>query len=295
MGESATSQKLWVVSPSKGDAESFVALRERILLELKALGRFECRFVLLDAELDSREVSSDPAMTALVLHEDVGVIQVPESIWRIGPGHALVYGLRELMPLGESEDWIVTLDADGEDPPEQIPHLISVLGEKEGSELGAMTVAVATGVPRSRLYDWSFRLLVGRVPRNRHFAAFTFKGLRVWGQHPFFRVSYAGALLNAPPQVVEVPCPRGARIRGKSKIGVWTRMRESRHVIIAFHSQVSARLMRLSKWLSVVGILALATLLQTLPEVVMGVWGLVLALWLTVAFFDRWVRSFSSY
>jgi hypothetical protein len=288
MVDSPEARKLWVLSPSKGDAESFAGLRERILLELRALGHFECRFVLLDAQLNSQELSSDPAMTALSLHDDVGVVAVPESVWRRGPGHAVVFGLREIMSLGESGDWIVTLDADGEDPPEGIAHLISVLSEKEGTEMGAMTVAVATGVPRSRLFDWCFWILVGRVPRNRHFAAFSFKGLRVWGRHPFFGVSYAGALLNAPPQVVEVPCPRGMRLRGKSRVGVLTRMRESRHMIIPFHARVSARLIRFSRILGLLGLLALFVSL----ELAAFTWGVAFASWLAVAFFDRWVRGF---
>ena len=250
-------RNLWVVAPSRGDADSFLLYRHEIRAALDAFvptRGMGLRFVLLDAAVPQQP---DPAVRVFSLQQDCGVIEVPAQEWRNGPGAALVYGLREIAPAGDDRDWIITVDADGQDAPEDFPHLLGVLLESEATELGRRGVVVGRNIPRSRLYDGIFRLLTGTIPRHRHFAAFTFEGLRSWGWHAYFGASYASALLKGTPRVVEVRAVRRPRISGKSRLGFWMRIRETAQMLFPFHTEIAERAESWSLWLFIAGLLAL--------------------------------------
>ena len=252
----ALSRNLWVVAPSRGDADSFILFRHEVRAALDAFvptRGLGLRFVLLDA-VDPD--NPDPAVRVFALQQDCGVIEIPSEEWRNGPGAALVYGLREIAPAGGDRDWIITVDADGQDAPEDFPHLLGILLESESTELGRRGVVVGRNIPRSLVYDGIFRLLTGSVPRNRHFAAFTFEGLRSWGWHAYFGASYAAALLKATPRVVEVRAVRRPRISGKSRMGGWSSLRETAMMLFPFHAEIAERGEKLSFWLLVAGLIA---------------------------------------
>ena len=114
--------KLWVVCPSYTDVPSFVILRERILQALSSLQKLpppEVRFVVVDDT-----AGFDIEIDGLKEYLDVDVITPP---FNLGHQRAIVYGLRLMLPDVEESDLIVTMDADGEDRPEDLPRLIEPL------------------------------------------------------------------------------------------------------------------------------------------------------------------------
>src|SRR5687768_10943949 len=104
------------------DVASFGILRERILAEVAPLPFERTRFLVID---DTGGV--DPELATLQAVADVRILTPP---FNLGHQRALVYGLRILARELRDEDFVVTLDADGEDEPKDLPRLLApLLGE----------------------------------------------------------------------------------------------------------------------------------------------------------------------
>ncbi len=113
-------ERLWIVCPSYTDVVAFTMLRKRILevLEAEGLDR-PVRFVLVDDTADS-----DEEVEQLRIFDDVRVVTPP---FNLGHQRALVYGLRTIASDLDDTDLVVTMDADGEDRPEDMPRLVAPL------------------------------------------------------------------------------------------------------------------------------------------------------------------------
>src|SRR5579863_7063153 len=112
--------RLWIVSPSYTDVVAFTMLRKRILevMHREQLDQ-SVSFVLVDDTADNDEEVAD-----LSECNDVQVVTPP---FNLGHQRALVYGLRTIASELEDTDLVVTMDADGEDRPEDLPSLLAPL------------------------------------------------------------------------------------------------------------------------------------------------------------------------
>jgi glycosyltransferase involved in cell wall biosynthesis len=160
---------LWIFTPVYYDVASFLILREH-------LAEHGARFVVAD---DS--AGRDPDVTRLRELEDVDVIEPP---FNLGHQRALVYAIRLKAEEIADDDVIVTLDADGEDKPEDLS-----------------------------------RLVTGSVVRTGNFAAYRGWVARHVLNHPQFDLSYSAALIALEMPVAHVPCARGERYAGRSRMG----------------------------------------------------------------------------
>src|SRR5438105_4170533 len=105
---------LWLFVPCFYDYQSFAELQKRAsLIASKELGQLSLRFVVID---DSG--GQDAELSALSAHAHVDVVTAP---YNLGHQGALVFGLRKMSQSIAEEDYVVTLDCDGEDRPEDIP------------------------------------------------------------------------------------------------------------------------------------------------------------------------------
>src|ERR1700761_3375696 len=120
--------KTWIVTPVYRDTESFLILRERVLESLAAADReADPHFVVIDDT-----AGADPEMEGLRGIADVTVLTPP---FNLGHQRGLVYALRKLLPSIADEDVVVTMDADGEDRPEDLPRLLDALEEGGGRQV----------------------------------------------------------------------------------------------------------------------------------------------------------------
>ena len=108
--------RLWIISPVYFDVESYLLLRDQLLdvlqqMQIPSSGQVE--FVAVD---DTGGLDHD--FDRLRIMDDVRVIEPP---FNLGHQRALVYALRSLADKIEDDDFIVTLDADGEDQPSDLP------------------------------------------------------------------------------------------------------------------------------------------------------------------------------
>ena len=168
---------LWIVAPSFFDVPSFVRVRGEILALTELSPHFKLRFVVID---DSG--GQDSAVASLLSKlDDVQVVSPP---YNLGHQGALVYGLRTLSAQIEKEDFIVTLDSDGEDKTSDLPKIIFPL-QKDPANIHQISIARRTHRTETILFKLfylgfklAFRLATGTVIRNGNFAAFRGCGRR---------------------------------------------------------------------------------------------------------------------
>ena len=272
------SGRLWLVSPVYKDVEAYVRLRRRALEVLAAsqILQHDVRFVVVD---DS--AGDDEAIAELKAFTDVTCVAVP---FNLGHQRAIVYGLRYLEDQIAPEDYIVTLDSDGEDQPEDIPRMLMPLVTRP-AELQRVVVARRTTRTESLgfkvLYlgfQLLFRVLTGLVVRSGNFAAF--RGWLVRGvlHHPSFDLCYSSTLIGLPLNVEFVDCARGARYAGRSRMSLRKLIAHGITMLMPFTDQIAVRAMVLF-----FSTILAATLAAVAAVVARLCWGVRLPSWTTVA------------
>jgi hypothetical protein len=219
-GQIAVAPRLWLVSPVFQDVEAYLVLRERLreIIDMRRdLQELAVRFVVVDDT-----AGFDAQIEKLQSFEDVTVISGP---FNLGHQRALVYGLRTIGPMLADDDMVVTLDADGEDQPEDLPRLLGPLLDAPG-DLQRVSAALRTKRRTSfrfkimyLFFRILFRLLTGTSVRTGNFAAYRGWLARRILIHPSFDMSYSSALLSLNLPIAYVPCERGERIAGHSRMG----------------------------------------------------------------------------
>ena len=206
---------IWIVVPVYRDVRSFTVLRERLLDEL-ARPAGEVRFVVVDDT-----AGLDPQIEELLGLDDVTVLRPPIAL---GHQRAIVYGLRKSLPAVADDDLLVTLDADGEDKPEDIRRLLAPL---QGQSQPPQQVALALRTKRKKsirframyaLFRVLFRTMTGAMVRTGNYAAMPGSLAKKALLHPTFDLSYSSAILAVDLPIAYVPCERGERYEGHSKM-----------------------------------------------------------------------------
>lgn len=234
--------RLWLFTPVYRDSESFCSLRLKLLEILNGLsfvpGAGAPRFVVID---DSGGI--DPEIERLRSLPDVRLLTTP---FNLGHQRALVFGLRrmerELLP----DDVVVTLDADGEDRPEDLPALLQalLLSPAKPTLVLARRTSRHVSLRFQVLYFFFkllFRSLTGVVIRTGNYAAFRgFLVSRVLF-HPHFDLCYSASLISLKLDVHFVPCPRGKRYAGRSRMDYFKLVRHGISMLMPFLDRIAVR------------------------------------------------------
>lgn len=246
---SSPARKLWIVCPVFHDVPSWTVLRQRLddLLDSDPAFRgLERRFVVFD---DS--AGSDPEIERISPSPEVMVVTPPRNL---GNQRAIVAAVREVVAEVHGHDLIVTMDADGEDAPEDVLKLLSEL-DRPASEPMRVVLAERTGRRRGALsmqlfypgYRVLFRLLTGFKTATGNFAAFSGSTAKAMIELPVFdQVWSAGLISSDALSRTYVPCPKGARYEGRPKIGFIQHCRHAFWMLSPFRDEVSRRLSLLS-------------------------------------------------
>lgn len=234
--------RVWIVAPSYRDTESFVVLRDRVraqLARVQLLAGATVHFVLVD---DSAGL--DDAATATVAAPDTTILTVP---FNLGHQRALVYGLRRMAASIAESDVVVTIDADGEDQPEDLPRLINALLE-QSPHLRRIVLARRTQRQESlpfkvlyRAFRVVFRLTTGLVIDSGNYAAYRGWLVQHLLPHPFFDLCYSSTLLALGMDLVFVPCARGRRYAGTSRMGLQRLIAHGFRMLMPFLDQIAVR------------------------------------------------------
>ena len=234
------SPRLWVLSPVYLDVPSYRILRERLreVLAEPSRDRFEVRFAVVD---DSGGV--DREVRALA-GESIEVLTPP---FNLGHQRALVFGLRSLKDAIADDDLVVTLDADGEDRPDDVPRLLAPLLATPG-ELHLVVLALRTRRRESpsfkvlyALFKALFLVLTGTVVRTGNFAAYRGWIARRLLFHPHFDLCYSSSFLGLGRGLLFVPCERGVRYAGESRMSSVKLMMHGMRMLMPFLDRIAMR------------------------------------------------------
>jgi glycosyltransferase involved in cell wall biosynthesis len=232
----------WVVTPVYRDTGSFRILRERLLEVLAAepdAARGRVRFVVIDDT-----AGQDPEVPKLEELRDVIVLQPP---FNLGHQRGIVYALRKMLPRFADDDAVVTMDADGEDRPEDLPRLLAALEEGETPE---RQVVLALRTKRHeppafkilyRGFKLLFRSLTGATVRTGNYAVMPGGLAKRALLHPTFDLAYSSAILALDMSVVYVPCERGRRYEGESKMTYGKLAMHGLRMLMPFTDKIAIR------------------------------------------------------
>ena len=243
--------RTWIVTPVYRDVDSFEILRERLreVLGAEAAG---ARFVVIDDT-----AGQDEEIERLTSLGDVTVLRPP---FNLGHQRAIVYALRKILPDVGDDDAIVTLDADGEDQPADLPRLLEPL---RGEEHLRRKVVLALRTRRReslgfkifyRLFRLLFRTLTGTTVRSGNFAAMPGSIAKRVLLHPTFDLSYSSAILALDVPVEYVPCERGERYQGQSKMTYGRLAMHGLRMLMPFTDRIAIRALGAFVFFAILGV-----------------------------------------
>jgi hypothetical protein len=217
--EPARVPTVWVVTPVFLDVEAFLVVRDqalRFLRQIPALATSPVTFVAVDDT-----AGMDPQVERIEAQPGALVVRPP---FNLGHQRAIVYALRTLASRIAEEDVVVTLDADGEDRPEDLPRLLEVLlapGAKPRRVVLARRTKREESLRFKVLYA-GFKLLsrasTGTVIHSGNFAAYRGWVVHNVLGHPSFDLCYSSSLVTIDLDRHYVPCARGSRYAGRSRM-----------------------------------------------------------------------------
>jgi hypothetical protein len=242
--DATSDAQLWIVCPSYTDVEAFGILRTRILEVLHADPAHAARpvrFVVVD---DTGGFDSE--IETLDAFPDVTVITPP---FNLGHQRAIVFGLRVIEPDIGDTDLVVTMDADGEDRPEDLPILLAPLLEP-GANRSRLCIARRTKRSESLrfrvmyfFFRILFRTLTGVTVRNGNYAAYRGWLARRMLLHPYFDLCYSSTLVSLDLPVTPVPIPRGDRYAGQSRMNLFRLLMHGIRMLTPFTDRIALRAM----------------------------------------------------
>lgn len=233
-----SNRTLWVVCPVYNDVESFLSLRRDVLVALDGLAT-TVRFALVD---DSAGRDSEVARVRAL--GDVTIVTPP---FNLGHQRAIVFGLRTLASEIGPDDAVVTMDSDGEDQARDVPRLLEPL---LASDAHAHTIVLALRTKRREsvvfqifygLFKLLFRSLTGLLIRTGNFAAYKGSVTREILFHPHFDACYSSSLLSLNLPVAYVPCERGRRYAGQSRMGYLRLLMHGIRMLMPFLDRIAVR------------------------------------------------------
>jgi polyisoprenyl-phosphate glycosyltransferase len=231
--------KLWILCPVYLDVNTFQMLRQNVLRVLATTKFKKPTFVVVD---DTG--GQDPDMKFLEEYRDVRIITPP---FNLGHQRTIVFGLRSLATEMSEDDYVVTMDSDGEDRPEDLPELLAPLLD---SVENTRKVVLARRTKRReslkfKLFYFAFKILfkvlTGRIIDSGNYAAY-----RGWLTknvifHPHFDLCYSSSLVSLNLDLEFHPCPRGTRYAGRSHMNFTKLAMHGIRMLMPFIDRIAVR------------------------------------------------------
>jgi hypothetical protein len=236
------------------DTESFLRVRSETSDACHDSG-YGLNFVVID---DS--AGTDAEVAELENLDDVEVVTAP---FNLGHQRAIVYGLRHIAGGVTDDDVVVTMDSDGEDQPADVPRLLAALEADQTALALARRTQRSESVPFRLMYSVYrvvFRLLTGTTVRSGNFAAQRGDSLKATIGHPTFDLCYSSSLLALRRPTSLVPCARGHRFAGSSRMNAQSLMAHGVRMLLPFAERIAVRAMVVAT-LSALAVVVLAVII----------------------------------
>jgi polyisoprenyl-phosphate glycosyltransferase len=238
------------------DTESFLRVRTEVAANCVGAGYgVPYRYVVVD---DS--AGTDPEVARLRGFPEVTVLTPP---FTLGHQRAIVFGLRYVVPDVREDEVVVTMDSDGQDQPADVPRLVHTL-LTTGTPLTLALRSKRTEPLTFRLmyvcFRVMFRLLTGTTVRSGNLAAQRGASLVATIDHPSFDLCYSSTLLALRRPTTTVPCARGDRFAGASRMSRFALVAHGMRMLLPFSEAIAVRMLVLAG-ASLVALTAFLTLL----------------------------------
>jgi hypothetical protein len=240
------------------DTESFLRLRaETTSACAGATITHSIRYLVVD---DS--AGTDAEVAQLQDLDDVDVLTPP---FNLGHQRAIVFGLRFLVPRLAGDELIITMDSDGEDQPADVPRLIEAL-QRTTTPLVLAERTKRKEQLRFRVmylfFRVLFRVLTGTRVKSGNFALQRARSLAASIDHPSFDLCYSSTLLALRRPTTMVPCARGERFAGRSRMSSYALVAHGVRMLLPFSERIAVRMMIVAAT-SFAGLVAYLVMLAT--------------------------------
>jgi hypothetical protein len=227
--------KIHILCPTYMDSKSLKLLIEN--LEIEILNIRELNYELFFWAVD------DSAGLDVELR-NINNLKILLPRFNLGHARALVFGLRKLAKEISDDDLVVTMDSDGEDRPEDVPNLINDLIQNSKDIIAAKRTKRSEGIFFKIFYfafKVLFRILTGKVICSGNFVAWRGKYLIKIINHPYFDLSYSSSVVVLTREISYVPCERGSRYFGKSKMNFTSLIMHGLRMLMPFLDVITVR------------------------------------------------------
>jgi len=246
--------RILVVLPSLHEG---VTITELVAETTGQLPDHEIAFLVAD---DSQ--GTDPALITLAQTDSRVRLFTPTS--RLGHQRGLTAALREIKEELPSFDAVVTMDADGEDRPADIPRLVEPILNKEANLARAQRGR--RSVHRSfslgyLIYRGIFRTLTGMKITSGNFAAASGTWWHDELNSKMWNLTFSGTLASIDGKVTDIPCDRDPRRQGKSRMNFSALIGYGLMFALPFSLRIAVRAAVLTAFAAVVAVISVVTVI----------------------------------
>ena len=209
--EAGRHEAVWaVVTPVFEDGDSFAAL-------CRDLARIDAGVALEILAVDDGTIVAPPAADAIRAAGLAGrIVRLKRNC-----GHQTAVWVGLTLAAAEPRyAGAVVMDSDGEDRPEDIARLIAAVGpdcDAAAARRGRRRESLSFRL-FYRIYRTFFGLMTGRVIRFGNFCALGRRAMLRLAAMQETRIHLAAALIKSRLRRAEIPCDRGARYQGRSRM-----------------------------------------------------------------------------
>ncbi len=228
--------KYIVLIPIYNDRESLKELIEKINYELKDLNSELSIVVINDA-------SSQQIVDTYTNTENINSIEIINMKQNKGHARCIASGLKYIFEKKEF-DYVIPMDGDGEDRPEEIKNFIQLADKSEGKSIVGERVKRSEGLFFKLCYQFHKFLTLVFTGQSIKFGNFTclskstiekmLKEKATWN-------SFSGSLKKIEKNLLSIPSIRGTRYFGPSKMSFFNLLKHSFSIISVYRKTVLIR------------------------------------------------------
>ena len=229
-------KKIFFLIPVFNDWESLETLIENIHKEIKSINNFEFNCIIInDASTIQMGNVSKPQT-----FKNFKILDLKKNI---GHARCIASGLRYLVN-NEKFDFVILMEGDGEDRPEEIKYLISKATSLDNSSVVAKRVKRSEGFIFKLLYE-THKILTflttGKKIFFGNYSCLTFKDAKILIEKKTTWSSYSGSVTKNLSNLVEIDSIRGLRYFGPSKMSLIKLVIHSLAIMASFKESVFFR------------------------------------------------------
>ncbi len=229
-------KKIFFLIPVFNDWESLKTLIENINQEIKSVNNFEFNCIVIND-------SSTTQMQNISKPQTFKNFKILDLKKNIGHARCIATGLRYLVN-NEKFDFVILMDGDGEDRPEEIKNLISKASSLDNSSVVAKRVKRSEGFIFKFLYE-SHKILTylstGKKIFFGNYSCLTFEDVKILINNKTTWSSFSGSVTKNLSNLVEINSTRGLRYFGPSKMSLIKLVIHSLAIMASFKESVFLR------------------------------------------------------